>query len=84
MCLAVPGQLLEIKESEDPLARTGRVSFGGVVKEISLAYLPEAKVGDYVTVHVGFALSVVTEEDARLVFDFLRQRDQDDADAEAA
>lgn len=82
MCLAVPGQLLEIKESEDPLARTGRVSFGGVVKEISLAYLPEAQVGDYVTVHVGFALSVVTEEDARLVFDFLRQRDE--ADAEAA
>lgn len=82
MCLAVPGQLLEIKESEDPLARTGRVSFGGVVKEISLAYLPEAQVGDYVTVHVGFALSVVTEEDARLVFDFLQQRDE--ADAEAA
>jgi hydrogenase expression/formation protein HypC len=82
MCLAVPGQLLEIKETEDPLARTGRASFGGVIKEISLAYLPEARVGDYVTVHVGFALSVVSEEDARLVFDFLQQRDE--ADAEAA
>jgi hydrogenase expression/formation protein HypC len=82
MCLAVPGQLLEIKETEDPLTRTGRASFGGVVKEISLAYLPEARVGDYVTVHVGFALSVVSEEDARLVFDFLQQRDE--ADAEAA
>lgn len=84
MCLAVPGQLLEIKDAADPLARTGRVSFGGVVKEINLAYVPEARVGDYVTVHVGFALSVVSEEDARLVFDFLQQRDQDDADAEAA
>ncbi|MEW6750985.1 MAG: HypC/HybG/HupF family hydrogenase formation chaperone [Candidatus Latescibacterota bacterium] len=72
MCLAVPGKLVEIRAHEDPLQRTGRVSFGGLVKEVNLAYVPEARVGDYVTVHVGFALGVVDEEDAQLVFDFLR------------
>ncbi|MFH1566855.1 MAG: HypC/HybG/HupF family hydrogenase formation chaperone, partial [Gemmatimonadota bacterium] len=52
MCLAVPGKLLEITDA-DPVTRTGRVSFGGVVKEVNLACVPEARVGDYVTVHVG-------------------------------
>jgi hydrogenase expression/formation protein HypC len=55
MCLAVPGQILSI-QGED-LERTGKVSFGGVVKEVNLACVPEARVGDYVVVHVGFALS---------------------------
>ena len=50
-----------------------RVSFGGVVKEVSLAYVPEAKVGDYVIVHVGFALSIVDEEEAQTVFEYLTQ-----------
>jgi hydrogenase expression/formation protein HypC len=63
MCLAVPGKLLSIT-GEDPLLRTGRVSFGGVVKAVNLAYLPEARVGDYVLVHVGFALSRVDEAEA--------------------
>ena len=76
MCLAVPGKLLEITDGDDPLARAGRVSFGGIVKEVNLAYVPEARVGDYVTVHVGFAPSVVDEEDAELVFEFLRQEDE--------
>ena len=76
MCLAVPGKLLEIIEGDQPLARTGKVSFGGMVKQVNLAYVPEVRVGDYVTVHVGFALSVVDEEDARLVFEFLQQQDQ--------
>jgi hydrogenase expression/formation protein HypC len=74
MCLAVPGKVLEVLESDDPLQRTGRVSFGGTVREVSRAYVPEAKIGDFVTVHVGFALAVVDEEDARLVFDFLEQQ----------
>ncbi len=72
MCLAVPGKLLEIT-GEDDLSRIGRVSFGGVVKEINLAFVPEARVGDYVTVHVGVALSVVDEEEAQQVFEYLRQ-----------
>jgi hydrogenase expression/formation protein HypC len=70
MCLAIPGQLLEIK-GEDPLLRSGRVSFGGLVKEINLAYTPEAKVDDYVLVHVGFAISVIDEAEAERVFGYL-------------
>lgn len=75
MCLAVPGQILSIT-GEDPLTRAGKVSFGGVVKEVNLAYVPEAVVGDYVVVHVGFALSVVDEEEAMKVFEYLRQIDE--------
>ena len=71
MCLAVPGQLTSI--SGEDLNRTGKVSFGGVVKEVSLAYVPEAQVGDYVIVHVGFALSVVDEAEAQRVFGYLEE-----------
>jgi hydrogenase expression/formation protein HypC len=72
MCLAVPGKLLSVN-GDDPLERTGRVSFGGVVKDVSLACVPEAKPGDYVLVHVGMALSVVDESEAQQVFEYLRQ-----------
>ena len=71
MCLAVPGKILSI-EGED-FARSARVSFGGIVKEISLAYVPEAAVGDYAIVHVGFAISLVDEQEALLTFDYLKQ-----------
>lgn len=71
MCLAVPGKILSI-EGED-FARTARVSFGGIVKEVSLAYVPEAAVGDYAIVHVGFAISLVDEQEALLTFDYLKQ-----------
>ncbi len=70
MCLAVPGKVLSIL-NEDPLLRTGKVSFGGVIKEICLAYVPEVEVGDYVLVHVGFALSKVDEEAAQQTLDDL-------------
>ncbi len=56
---------------EDPLTRSGRVSFGGVVKEVNLACVPEAALGDYVIVHVGFAISKLDEEEARQVFEYL-------------
>lgn len=72
MCLAVPGKVLEI-HGDDPVFRTGKVSFGGVVKQVSLACVPEAKVDDYVLVHVGMALSRVDEAEAREVFDYLQQ-----------
>jgi len=75
MCLAVPGQVLSV-EGEDALTRSGRVSFGGVVKEVNLAYVPEVGVGDYVVVHVGFALTKVDEAEARQVFEYLRQMDE--------
>lgn len=70
MCLAIPGQLLDIS-GDDPLLRSGRVSFGGLVKEINLAYTPEAKVDDYVLVHVGFAISIIDEVEAERVFSYL-------------
>jgi hydrogenase expression/formation protein HypC len=72
MCLAVPGKILEIA-GEDPYLRTGRVSFGGIIKQVSLACVPEARVGDYVLVHVGMALSVVDEQEAAEVFTYLKQ-----------
>ncbi|MGB7414159.1 MAG: HypC/HybG/HupF family hydrogenase formation chaperone [Thermosynechococcaceae cyanobacterium] len=73
MCLAVPGKIVSITESEDPLLRTGKVSFGGVCKEVSLAYVPEADIGDYVIVHVGFALSIVDHEEAKITLDLMQQ-----------
>ena len=71
MCLAVPGKIVSIV-GED-LERQARVDFGGVLKEVNLAYVPEAKVGDYVLVHVGFAISVVDEEEAGKVFGYLKE-----------
>jgi hydrogenase expression/formation protein HypC len=75
MCLAIPGQILSIS-GDDPLMRLGRVSFGGVVKEVNLAYVPEAKIGDYVIVHVGFAISTLDAEEAQQVFDYLQEMDE--------
>ena len=72
MCLAVPGKVLDIR-GNDPLLRTGRVSFGGIIKEVSLAFTPEAVPGNYVIVHVGVALNVLDEAEANKVFDYLRQ-----------
>jgi hydrogenase expression/formation protein HypC len=71
MCLAVPGKIISVM-GED-LARQARVDFGGVLKEVNLAYVPEAKVGEYVLVHVGFAISVVDEEEAGKVFGYLKE-----------
>lgn len=72
MCLAVPGKILSIV-GNDPMTRTGRVSFGGIVKEVNLAYVPEAKIGNYVMVHVGFAISIVDEAEADSMFEYLRE-----------
>ncbi len=75
MCLAVPGKIVSIR-GDDPLIRTGKVSFGGIVKEVSLAYVPEAQIGDYVIVHVGFAISTLDEAEAHRVFEYLKQMDE--------
>ena len=75
MCLAVPGKIISI-EGTDPLLRSGCLNFGGIVKEVNLGYTPEAEVGDYVIVHVGFAISTVDEEEAQRVFDYLREMDE--------
>ena len=75
MCLAIPGKVTSIS-GEDPLMRSGKVDFGGVLREVSLAYVPEVKVGDYVIVHVGFALSRVDEAEANQVFEYLREMEE--------
>ncbi|MCK5677669.1 MAG: HypC/HybG/HupF family hydrogenase formation chaperone [Flavobacteriaceae bacterium] len=73
MCLSIPGKLIEITAQLDETFRVGRVSFDGVIKEVSLALVPEAKVNDYVMVHVGAAISVVDEEEAKKTFEILMQ-----------
>ena len=75
MCLAVPGKILNIT-GDEAMTRMGRVSFGGIIKEVNLAYVPEAAVGDYVIVHVGFAISTLDQQEADRVFEYLRQMDE--------
>lgn len=64
MCLGIPGRITEIYEHQETSARMGKVNFGGIVKEICLEYVPEAVVGDYTIVHVGFAITRLDEEAA--------------------
>jgi hydrogenase expression/formation protein HypC len=75
MCLAIPGKITSV-QGDDPLFRTGKVDFGGILKEVSLAFVPEAGVGDYVVVHVGFALSKLDEDEAAKVFEYLREMEK--------
>ena len=70
MCLAIPGQIQRIEDDE---LRTGMVSFAGVTKEVCLALVPEASIGDYVIVHVGFAISKVDEEAAKESLSLIEQ-----------
>ena len=74
MCLGIPGQVKKIYEANG--ARMGQVNFGGIIKEVCLAYVPEVEVGDFVVVHVGFAISKVDEAEAQEVFRFLEQMDE--------
>ena len=62
MCLGIPGRIVEV--GPEGLMRMGKVDFGGVVREVCLAYVPEAQLGDYVIVHIGFAISQLDEEEA--------------------
>ncbi len=73
MCLGIPGKIVSIGEA-NPLGMTmGKVSFSGITKEVCLAYVPEAQVGEYVIVHAGFALNTLDEQEAGEVFELLRQ-----------
>ncbi len=72
MCLAIPGEILEIL-NDDPIIRSGKVSFGGIVKEVNLSLVPEAHVSDYVIVHAGFAISILDTEEAGKVFEYLSE-----------
>jgi hydrogenase expression/formation protein HypC len=73
MCLAIPGQIKVITGQLDETFRVGQVSFGGIMKEVNLSMVPEAKTGDYVLVHVGVAIGIVDEEEALKTFDYLKR-----------
>ena len=71
MCLGVPGKIIEVMETSG--LKMGKVDFGGVIKEACLAYVPEAKIGDYCIIHVGFALSILNEVEAMASLDSINQ-----------
>lgn len=69
MCLAIPGKIVDIRQEHG--SRAGRIQFGGILRQASLDFVPEAQVGDYVMVHVGFAISRVDAEEARRTYELL-------------
>jgi hydrogenase expression/formation protein HypC len=73
MCLSIPGKLIEITSALDETFRMGKVSFDGIIKEVSLTLVPDARVGDYVMVHVGAAIGIVNEKEAKKTFELLKQ-----------
>jgi len=73
MCLSIPGKLIKITAQLDETFRVGNVSFDGIIKEVSLTMVPEANVGDYVMVHVGAAISIIDEVEAKKTFELLKQ-----------
>lgn len=75
MCLAIPGKIIEINDDEHGV-RMARANFGGIVKQVCLEYTPEARAGNYVLVHVGFALGVVDEAEAAQTYQALKNMDQ--------
>jgi hydrogenase expression/formation protein HypC len=85
MCLGIPGKVLSIAQRDE--LTMGRVEFGGIIKEVCMAYVPEAQVGDYVLVHVGFAISRIDEAEAQEIFGYLEQigelSELEDAEPEA-
>ncbi len=75
MCLGIPGRIVSI-EGDDPVYLKGKVEFGKIAKEVSLAYVPDVAIGDYVIVHAGFAISEIDEEEAREVFRMIKELDE--------
>jgi hydrogenase expression/formation protein HypC len=73
MCLAIPGKIIDTQLSEDGTIRMSKVSFGGIIKDVSLEMVPEAQLNDYVLVHVGVAISIVNEEEAHRVYQYLKE-----------
>jgi hydrogenase expression/formation protein HypC len=73
MCLAIPGKIQSIEAVGDGMSKMAKVSFGGIIKEVSLEMVPDAVVDDYVLVHVGVAISKVNEEEAQRVYQYLKE-----------
>ena len=73
MCLAIPGKILSISNESDKTFRMGKVSFGGITKEVNLSMVKEAALGDYVLVHAGVAISKIDEEEAKITLEYLKQ-----------
>lgn len=73
MCLAIPGKILTIESRFEGLVNMAKIQFGSITKEASLEMVPQAKIGDYVLVHVGVALSVIDEAEAQKTFEYLAQ-----------
>lgn len=73
MCLAIPGKIISITNQLDETFRQGKVSFGGIMKEVNLCMVPEAQINDYVLVHVGVAIGIIDEEEASITFEYLKQ-----------
>ena len=78
MCLGIPGKIIETYEADG--LRMGKVDFGGVIREACLEYVPEAQIGDYTVIHVGFAISRLSEEEAQETLEMLRQMEELDAE----
>ena len=83
MCLAIPGKIVTIS-ADDPFVRMARIDFGGVIKQASLACVPEAGIGDYVIVHVGFALSRIDEAEAAKILEYVAEMERGENEASAA
>ena len=79
MCLGVPGKIIDIYELNGLMM--GKIDFGGVIRESCLAYVPEAQIGDYTVIHVGFALHLISEEEANETLELLRQISEIDSEA---
>ena len=77
MCLGIPGKIIDIYETNG--LSMGKIDFGGVTREVCLAYVPEAKIGDYAIIHVGFALNLLSEQEALETLDLLKQMVEPDA-----
>ena len=78
MCLAIPGKIQSISHEYDGKIKMAKVSFGGIVKDATLDMVPQAEVGDYILVHVGVAISIVDEAEAKRVFEYLEQMGETD------
>lgn len=76
MCLAIPGRIKSIEENKEGYMRIGKADLAGIIKEINLELVPDAKVDDYVLIHVGVALSIVNEEEASKSLTYLKQMDE--------